>query len=428
MITKISNLFKKNFVRNVMILATGTAGAQALGMLFSPIITRMYGPEAYGVMGTFTSLANIIIPIAALSYPIAIVLPKDNRDAKGLIRLSLFITGILSIISLFVIIFFKQNIINLFNLNEIGSFLFLIPLVVIFAGFMQVMEQWMIRTKQFSINARVTLIQSLITNLSKVGIGYFYPFAIVLVVLTAFANGFKGFLMFVFNKKSIRYTDNEKVYNKKETKELAKQHYDFPLYRAPEQFLNAVSNSLPILMLTAFFGPASAGFYTIGRTVLRLPTQLIGKSVGDVFYPRIAEAFNNKEDIASLIKRATLALAGVGVIPYGLIILFGPMLFSFVFGNDWSVAGEYARWLALWSFFGFINRPSVRSLAVLSAQRFHLFYTILMLITRIIVLAIGYYAFSSDVIAVALFGISGALLNVGLITITLKISRERMKQ
>src|SRR5699024_2640536 len=229
MITKISNLFKKNFVRNVMILATGTAGAQALGMLFSPIITRMYGPEAYGVMGTFTSLANIIIPIAALSYPIAIVLPKVNRDAKGLIRLSLFITGILSIISLFVIIFFKQNIINLFNLNEIGSFLFLIPLVVIFAGFMQVMEQWMIRTKQFSINARVTLIQSLITNLSKVGIGYFYPVAIVLVVLTAFANGFKGFLMFVFNKKSIRYTDNEKVYNKKETKELAKQHYDFPL-------------------------------------------------------------------------------------------------------------------------------------------------------------------------------------------------------
>src|SRR5699024_9958521 len=103
-------------------------------------------------------------------------------------------------------------------------------------------------------------------------------------------------------------------------------------------------------------------------------------------------------------------------------------LFSFVFGSDWFVAGEYARWLALWSFFGFINRPSVKSLAVLSAQRFHLIYTILMLITRLIVLAIGYYVFSSDIVAVALFGISGAILNIGLITITLKISRKRMNE
>src|SRR5699024_1825873 len=192
------------------------------------------------------------------------------------------------------------------------------------------------------------------------------------------------------------------------------------------QFLNAASNRLPVLMLTAFFGPASAGFYSIGRTVLRLPTQLIGKSVGDVFYPRIAEAYNNKENIVNLIKRATLALAGVGIIPYGIIILFGPQLFSLVFGNDWVIAGEYARWLALWSFFGFINRPSVRSLAVLSAQKFHLLYTIGMLITRIIVLITGYYIFSSDTIAVALFGVSGAILNIGLIIFTLKISKSRM--
>src|SRR5699024_10694305 len=187
------------------------------------------------------------------------------------------------------------------------------------------------------------------------------------------------------NNETIRYTDGHKKNNKREIRLLAKKYYDFPLYRAPEQFLNAVSNSLPILILTALFGPASEGFYSIGRTVLSLPTQLIGKSVGDVFYPRIAEAFNNKENIVNLIKKATFALVAVGIIPFGLIVLFGHLLFSLVFGNDWSKAGEYARWLALWSFFGFINRPSVRSLAVLSAQRFQLIYTVFMLITRVIV-------------------------------------------
>src|SRR5699024_6934463 len=315
--TKISNLFKKKFVRNVIILSGGTVGAQVIAMLFSPVITRIYGPESYGVMGTFSSITRTIIPIAALSYPIAIVLPKDNRDAKGLIRLSLFITIILSMISLIFLVLFNDIIISIFNLKEIGNFLYLIPLTIFFAGFMQVMEQWMIRTKQFSVNARVTLIESLITNLSKVSIGTFYPLSIVLVITTAFTNGIKGFLMFILNKEPVHNKSSKDVSNYKNIKHLAKRHFDFPVYRAPEQFLNAASNSLPILMLTAFFGPVSAGFYTIGRTVLRLPTQLIGKSVGDVFYPRIAEAYNNKENVAMLIKRATLVLVGVGIIPYG---------------------------------------------------------------------------------------------------------------
>ncbi len=421
------NIFKKTFIRNVIILASGTAGAQVIAMVLSPLITRIYGPEAYGIMGTYASMISIIAPVAALTYPIAIVLPKKDQDAKGLIQLSLIITFFISMVSLLIIFIYNKQIVNIFNLKEIANFLYLIPLVVIFGGLMQVSEQWLIRTKQFAINARVTILQSAIINGSKVGIGIIYSFASVLVVLTVFANGLRAGMMIFFAKKSSYQTPitNNKE-EKKSLRELAKQYYDFPTYRAPEVFLNATSNGLPILMLTAFFGPASAGFYSIGRTVLSIPSQLIGKSVGDVFYPRIAEAANNKEDLTALIKKATIALGAVGIVPYGLIVLFGPTLFNFVFGSDWIIAGEYARWIALWSFFGFMNRPSVMALPVMSAQRFHLIYTVIMLITRIGVLVIGYYVFSSDVVAVALFGISGAILNFGLITITLKISRRRV--
>lgn len=417
---------KKPFVRNVIILASGTAMAQVIAMALSPIITRLYGPEAFGLMGTFMAIVSIIAPIAALTYPIAIVLPKRDQDAKGLIQLSLIITTIISVISLTILIFFNQQILNIFNIKEIGAYLYLIPIVIIFSGLMQVAEQWLIRTKQFSINSRVTVLQSILINGSRVGIGLFYPVAAVLVVLSALANGLKAMMMIFFAKRS-DYQENTQLKGEKTgLKELAKKHNDFPKYRAPETFLNAVSQGLPILMLTSFFGPASAGFYTIGRTVLSMPSQLIGKAVGDVFYPRIAEAANSKENVTTLIKKGTLALAGVGLIPYGLVILFGPFLFSFVFGADWVVAGEYARWIALGTYFGFMNKPSVKSLPVLSAQRFHLIYTIIMLVTRISVLAIGYYIFASDQVAVALFGISGAVLNIVLITITLKISRKKI--
>lgn len=422
----IKQLTRNKFVRNVIIVASGTAGAQAITMLFSPIITRMYGPEAFGVMGTFSAMTNIIIPVAALTYPIAIVLPKRHEEAKVIMKLSMLVALILSSLSLIAIMFFKADISSLFKLDDISNYLYFVPFVIIFAAFMQIMEQWLIRTKQFSINARATFYQSFIVNLSKVGIGYFYPVAQVLIIFTAISNGLRGLMMFLFSKKTKHFNDKEVTQETIRMKEIAKKYYDFPVYRAPQDLLDSFQQSFPVVLLTMFFGPAATGFYTIGRTVLRLPSNLIGKAVGDVFYPRIAEAANNNEDMAKLIKKGTYALAAVGLIPYGLIMLFGPYLFSFVFGSEWETAGEYARWIAIWSYFGLMNRPSIRSLPVLNAQRFHLFFTLTITVLKLLLIVLAYYFFKSDIVAIALFCLAGVISNVILIYVSIGLSKKRM--
>src|SRR5690625_3012827 len=363
---------KKGFFKNVIILVSGTAGAQVIAMIFSPIITRIYGPDAYGIFGSFQALVQIITPIAALTYLIAIVLPKEDGDAIGLVKLFVMISLYLSIITLLIIIFFKNLLIKIFNIDGIELFIFFIPLVILFSGLVQVMRQWLIRTKQFVVNARVTFLQSFINNLSKTGMGLFYPYAIVLISIQTISNFISFILLYFLSNKKAPYLKH----NKNTIRELSKKYSEFPKYRAPQELLNGITNGVPTLMLTAFFGPASAGFYTIGRTVLRLPTRLIGDAVGDVFYPHITEAFNNGKNVTKLLRKASFILAVIGTIPFGLIVFFGSSLFSFVFGNDWYFAGEYARWIALWSYTSFFNRPSVRALATFKAQKFHLIYTV----------------------------------------------------
>lgn len=421
---RVINFFKKPFIRNVIILSSGTAGAQLITMSLAPFITRIYGPEAYGIMGTFTAFITMIGPVAALTYPIAIVLPKKNSEAKGLIKLSLLIALIVAIVVTILILLFKEYFILLFSLEEVSAFIYFIPFVLILSSFMQVTEQWLIRQKQFGVSAKATFLQSMIVNGSKVGIGLLYPFASILIIFSSLRPGINAFFMLFFTRK-----DNEKlltssIQERVSLKSLAKKYNDFPIFRAPEMFLSSVSGNFPIILLTMFFGPASAGFYTIGKTVLNLPTTLLSKSIGDVFYPRISEAANNKENITSLITKATLALVGIGAIPYGFVVIFGPWLFGLVFGESWVTAGEYARWIALWSYLSFVNRPSVRAFPVLSAQRFHLIYTIFTLIVRISALLIGFIVFKSDLLAIALFGISGAILNIGLIFMSLIISKK----
>lgn len=420
----LQRIMQKPFVKNVAILVTGTAGAQAISMVLSPIITRLYGPEVFGILGAFTSIVAVATPIVALTYPIAIVLPKRDENAKNIMRLSLYITLFITGAICIALLFFSENIVNLLGISEMKPFLYLIPIVIIFSGIMQVSEQWLIRTKQFSVNAKASFFQSLIINGSKAGMGLIYPSATVLVGLQAISNGVKALIMILFTKKSdktlVKYSE-EKLLT---IKELAFKYKDFPVYRAPEVFISSISQNLPILLLATLFGPATAGYYTIGRTVLGLPSTLIGQAIGDVFYPRISEAVNNGENITSLIKKATLSLCVIGIIPFGLVIIFGPWIFEFIFGSGWGTAGEYARWIALASFSTLINKPSVRSMPVLNAQRFHLIFTIVVLLIRIASLFVGFIVYNSALVAIALFSISSLLLNIILIVISLKLSKR----
>lgn len=173
-------------------------------------------------------------------------------------------------------------------------------------------------------------------------------------------------------------------------------------------------------MLASFFGPSAAGFYTLAKTVVGMPSTLIGQSVASVFYPRITDALHAGEDVYKLLIRATLTMSIVGIPPFSLIVILGPWIFSFVFGENWAMAGEYARWLALWSYFAFLNRPSVAAIPCLGLQRFFLVYEIMSVAFRILAIYIGVEIFNSDLYAIGLFSLAGIILNSFLVFYTLR--------
>ncbi len=419
MYSVIKNFYKRKFIRNVAAVATGSAAAQAITIAFSPIITRLYGAEAFGVLGVFMAIISVISPVAALTYPIAIVLPKSDADAKELVRLSLYIAVIVASLTSFVLFFFQGQIVGLLQIDNIALYLTLVPLVILIVVSLQVSRQWLIRKKQFSIIAKAEALNAFIINSTKSGIGLFYPFAAVLVLLAVFGQLLHAGILTLGAKSS----QSSKHGNGIETasqktgtiKELMCRHRDFPFYRAPQVLINTISQNLPVLMLASFFGPAPAGFYAICRRVLGMPSRLLGKAVKDVFYPRITEAAHKGENLTFLIIQATTGMAAVGILPFAVIVAFGPWLFGFVFGVEWTTAGEYARWLALMLFFHFINRPSVAAIPLLGIQRGLLVYEFFSTASKIIALYIGFGLFADDKIAIFLFSLAGMVAYICLI-------------
>ena len=95
---------KSEFSRNVLTLMTGTTIAQAIPIAISPILTRIYTPEDFGVFALFIGVVGVISVIATLTYEQAIILPKYDKYAINIFMLSLILILFTSIFS-FIIIF-----------------------------------------------------------------------------------------------------------------------------------------------------------------------------------------------------------------------------------------------------------------------------------------------------------------------------------
>ncbi|MHB0774098.1 lipopolysaccharide biosynthesis protein [Halomonas sp. WWR20] len=422
----LARLARKTFVRNVATVASGAALSQVITLGLTPVITRLYDPNVIGILGTFMTVVAILAPLASLTYPVAIVLPKHDGQALGLVRLAALIAVVTALGASLILLLWGHDIVSLLGAETLSPFLAFLPLAMLLMAGVQIAEQWLIRKSHYKATAKALIAKALVLNGSKVGVGLFGPTALALIILTVLGTAFHVFILMKYalqGKVSAGEAADEEG-ESRSLKDLARRYVDFPMYRTPQVFLNALSQGLPVLMLASLFGPAAAGFYTLARQALGAPAQLLSKSIGDVFYPRISAAEKNGENLAKLLIQATVALLALGVVPFGVVMLAGPWLFGLVFGDEWSMAGEYARWLSVWLFFGLVNRPAVSSLPVLKLQGVFLVYEMVSMVIRFGALSVGFYFMKDDIAAVALFALSGAILNVALIAFTILYSRR----
>jgi O-antigen/teichoic acid export membrane protein len=398
-------------------IAAGTVGAQALTMIFMPFITRLYSPEELGLLGVFVALTLILIPISALTYPNAIVLPQLQSEARSLALLSLYITIAVSLLTAIVLWIYGSVLFEVLNLTNISNYAMLIPLALFFSGILQIAEQWAIRQKLFKFIAKAALLHSMIINTSKLGLGLTIPVAAVLITIFTLGIVLHALLIWlqILKQNGYQFTKNTDYFSFAAMKAMALKYLDFPRYRVPQILITTASMSLPILMLSSYFGAASAGFYSVAISVLAVPSLLIGKSVGDVLYQRITEDINAGKNVTNLLIKTTGTLALLGLIPFTIIMIFGPLLFSFVFGIQWIVAGEYAQWLALWLFVSLIARPVITAIPVMNLQSYYLLHEVISIIIVFFALFIGFKIFESDYIAIALFTIMNVVLYIILI-------------
>lgn len=374
----------------------------------APIVTRLFAPEAFGVAALFASIVGIIGVVACLRYELSIMLPKTDEEAANLLGVSLFFVFIITGISVLIIFFAGDVIVNLLNSPELKKYLWLIPVSVFVGGTGLPLGYWNSRTKHFGRLSITRVVSSITMQVIKLGAG-FAGFVSGGVLI---GTGILGSIVSTSILGGLIWKDDRQLFKtsirRKKMFAGLKRHKRFPLYSTWSALLNTASQQMPALLLAFYFSPKIVGFYALGKAVLSMPMSMLGGAVSQVFFQKASEAHNRTGNLSKVVEEVFNRLVSLGIFPILLLTLIGEDLFIVAFGARWAEAGVYMQILGIWLFFVFISSPISTLFAVLEKQSYGLFFNIILFVTRAVSLIAGGLIGDAR-IALILFSGTGAI-------------------
>jgi O-antigen/teichoic acid export membrane protein len=385
----IEKLNKSVFAKNVLLIGGGVVFAQSIQLIFSPILTRLYTPEQFGVLSIYLSLISVMTNICTLKYEMAILIPKQKKSAIALTYIS-FIILLISCMVMILVLGISQNIINnIFGNQYLHGLSFAIPLGTFLVGTYQILSYFAVREQQYSILAKTKINQSFTQVIFQLLMGFFYlkPLSLVAGDIAGRIGGIWS--LFNLLRKEMRKTKISFL----SIKRLIIRFRHYPLFTSVSSFINSLGVQLPSLLFTIIYGVNIGGYFSLVQRVLGVPISVISQSVSQVYLGELTSYLKSEgknKNIKSLFVSTALKLFSLGVIPSLILIVFGPDLFGVFFGAHWRTAGEFIRPLSLMFLVQFVVLPLSQTLIILERQKIQLIWDI----SRFIIVCSGFYAVS----------------------------------
>ena len=376
---------KRSFLRNVFTLAGGTAISQGAVVLASPVLTRLYTPEVFGSFGVFVSLVMVFACVATLCYEFAIPLPEDENHALAICGLSMGIALFYTLLLSILILVFDADIARLAGVPQLERYLWLLPVGVLGIGLYQPLYYWSVRKARYATLSQTRITQSLVMQVIQIAA---YAAGLVGLLAGYVSSRYAGISSLLRAFPSWR-TFRAAITVSALTKQ-ARTHRRFPLWSAPGTLLNTVGVEVPMLAFSALFSPHAAGLYALTHRVLSLPVVLIGNAVADIFFSDAAEA-HREGRLGILVGDMLNQLLWLGLPAAAALMLIGPTLFTVVFGQAWTQAGELAIYASPWLFMALLASPISRVFWVVNKQRELFLLQLLQLTTGVSAIAAGIY-------------------------------------
>lgn len=388
---------KGSFLSHVATLMTGTAISQAVTFAAMLVLTRLFAPEAFGLLALFMTIVSLFSVLGGARYELAIMLPEDDREAANLFHGATLVLVAICLLSLVVVALFHGRLAALLGEPPVESWLWTIPGVLFLSGFNQVLGFWCGRMKRFRHVALSRIALSIGTVAMQITLflahanggvaligGWIFGQLLGSVVLLVQVIGQDGaFLMRSWDGRSIPG--------------LLHTYRNFPFYKAPYSFVSNGASQLIIVAIRMFSSLTTVGLFSMASRAIYLPVTLVASSMNEVFYQKAATetAPGRLESFVNRVLRIQVLL----MTPLLFSAAFeSRLVFATIFGARWTQSGAFASFLVFAGYMYFLTSWLDRLFDVKSRQR----------------LALG-------------LGIAGNLASLAALTLTLAISGSALR-
>lgn len=355
---------------SIFTLASGTAIAQALPIAVAPVLTRLYSPSDFGLLALYMSIVSILGIAATWRYELAIILPEQDKDADELVIISFWASIITSVLSFIVIVCFHSTIASLLGNRDIEPWLYLTPVSILFLGVYNTLNYWLNRHERYLAMSYSRITLSGIGSGSSIALGCLHIGTAGLILGKLL--GQISSVLFI-TKIFLQRGHYNFFANLQKKFSLIKEYRRHPAHLLPSHIVGTIATQLPVLLISGFFGASITGFYSLAQRMISLPSSLIANAIGDVYRQQASVAYNKNGEFRDLFVSTLTRSFVLAIVPFSILFIIAPDIFSFVFGENWRVAGEYARILIVGAFFQFVYAPVDKGALIVGATRY-IFY------------------------------------------------------
>lgn len=329
-------------VKSILAIASGSALGSLIGLAASPLITRLFSPEEFGVFSVATATAVVLLSLVTGRVELALPIPRADSEARALLALGTAMAFIsIALITATAVVW--PDLWAVAVSNDVEDHLLTVPALLVPMSAFQLLNAWAIRQARYGAIATRSVLQSTATAAAQLTAGYFALGALGLI------GGFLvGQLVGAASMAIGAGLTHHRVTTYTEVVTVARSYRRYPLIMAPSGFVNALGLQAPILVVAATYGVHEAGVVAFAQRVLAAPAFMVGQSVAQVFTGELTRGLRDGEEAAllGLFWRTTRLLTYGGCI---LAFVGGPiayLTFGRIFGASWAQAGTVAAVLA----------------------------------------------------------------------------------
>jgi len=403
------------FHRDMIRLGGGTAMGQLIVVFVAPILTRLYTPTDFALVGLIAAFVGFAAVAVGLRYDLAIVDAKTDSEAHALLFGAILSAIPVSLISSFIYLWMiYHRILSFDRLPPWTAGLVFITLLL--SGLFMSCRLWCARVAQFNIVSRALVSQGIGRAAFPLLLAPFHLgwFGLLSGEVVGRVLGIFGMILRAIHACRVQLS----TITAPEIRRTLVAHRLYPLVMLPSSLLDASQVFLTLPIIVTLFGPLDAGQFVLVARVSAMPMTLITASVSDVYHARIADTVRAfPQDTEIVFRETAFHLACIAVAIYIPVTLVAPFLFGLIFGSNWQHAGVLCAILGPAMAIQLVSSPLTRTLNVLGYQSWKLSFDIPRLCGPLGGLWLGHHLGLSFMYSIAFFAIGTVCVETAMIAI-----------